>query len=214
MWAHGIEPEQFGGRHSGFLQAVPAQRGKGGKRACTQDTEPRRTAGCRKGGENCGGCARGGRDDCNHCGGEAGEHANTRSGDQGRSDCARRGSEAGCRSVRACRMAQAPRAAAGTQPPATWRRAAGLHLERQASWRSALHDAQVRPGFGPALRGQAIEIDLPFTATKGRGGTDDQREKVVQTQGGGELDLALLAQPDPMAVAVSGQWHIASAEVL
>ena len=111
---------------------------------------PRGTAGCRKGGENCGGCARGGRDDCNHCsrcGGEAGEHANTRSGDQGRSDCARRGSEAGCRSVRACRMAQAPRAAAGTQSPATWRRATGLHLECQASRRSALHDAQVRPGF-------------------------------------------------------------------
>ncbi len=187
MWAHGIEPEQFGGRHSGFLQAVPAQRGKGGKRACTQDTEPRRTAGCRKGGENCGGCARRGREGCNRCnrcGGEAGEHANTRSGDQGRSDCARRGSEAGCRSVRACRMAQAPRAAAGTQSPATWRRATGLHLERQASRRSALHDAQVRPGFGPALRGQAIEIDLPFTATKGRGGTNDQSEKVVQTQGG------------------------------
>lgn len=135
MWAHGIEPEQFGRRHSGFLQAVPAQRGKGGKRACTQDTEPRRTAGCRKGGEDRGGCARGGREGCNHCshgGGEAGEHANTRSGDQGRSDCARRGSEAGCRSVRACRMAQAPRAAAGTQSPATWRRATGLHLERQA----------------------------------------------------------------------------------
>lgn len=190
---------------------------KGGKRACTQDTEPRRTAGCRKGGEDRGGCARGGREGCNHCshgGGEAGEHANTRSGDQGRSDCARRGSEAGCRSVRACRMAQAPRAAAGTQPPATWRRATGLHLERQTSRRSALHDAQVRPGFGPALRGQAIEIDLPFTATKGRGGTDDQSEKVVQTQGAATSISPSSLSLTPMAVAVSGQWHIASAAAL
>ena len=134
MRAHRLKPQQFRRCRSGFLQAVPAQRGKGCERACTQDTEPRRTEGCREGGEDHGGCTCSRGEDGNdgpHSGSENCS-ACARSAGKDRPGCARNDSEAGFSPVRTRRMAEAPGAAAAScpraprpksspaAPPSTW----------------------------------------------------------------------------------------------
>ncbi len=135
MRAHRLKPQQFRRCRSGFLQAVPTQRGKGGQRACTQDTEPRRTEGRGEGGEDRCGCARSRGEDGNDGSRSGSENCSeyTRSAGEVRRDCARNSHEAGFRPVRARRMAETPGAAAGAQSPASWRSAAGVHLSRSTA---------------------------------------------------------------------------------